>query len=139
MISERLENTTITINIHGAFHAESAMEFSTTVQRAYQMGFREFSISLKAVSMIDASGLELLSQIMHELEQKNCLCTILHSSATGQPDRRSFPCPITHRVTRNGSFKAPSNPKDLHMTRRNLPTINHHIPETTPRSKRHKT
>ncbi len=78
MISERFEHTTITISIHGAFNTKTAQEFSVTTLRAYRMGFRDFYVSLKPVSLIDKAGLRLLSSIMQKLEQQDCTGTIIH-------------------------------------------------------------
>ena len=82
MISERLEHTSVTINIHGIFDTEAAQEFSLTAQRAYRMGFRDFYVSLKAVTMIDKSGLTLLSNVMHQLQQRGCKGSIIHASSS---------------------------------------------------------
>ncbi len=82
MISERLEHTTVTINIHGVFDTKTAKEFSFTVQRAYRMGFREIYVSLKSVTMIDKSGVALLSNVMDQLRQQGCTGTIIHFPST---------------------------------------------------------
>ncbi|WP_454064453.1 STAS domain-containing protein [Candidatus Nitrospira salsa] len=101
MISERLENNTITISIHGAFDAETAQEFSFTARRAYRMGFRDFYVSLKPVSMIDKAGLRLLSDIMHKLEQQDCTGCIIHSPSSLQtelhPSRKERGLPPVRR------------------------------------------
>ncbi|GJL65096.1 MAG: hypothetical protein NPIRA05_00670 [Nitrospirales bacterium] len=88
MISERLDHNTITINIHGAFDAETAQEFSFTARRAYRMGFRNFYVSLKHVTMIDKAGLTLLSNILRKLQQRGCTGTIIHSLFSAQTEFR---------------------------------------------------
>ncbi|MGB0911210.1 MAG: STAS domain-containing protein [Nitrospirales bacterium] len=82
MISERLENTIVTISIHGAFDTKTAQEFSFTAQRAYRMGFRNFYVSLKGVSNIDKAGLMLLSNLLHELQQQGCTGKIIHAPSS---------------------------------------------------------
>jgi len=86
MISERLEYTTDTISIHGEFDSKAALEFSLTAQRAYHMGFRDFHVSLKSVTIIDKAGLMLLSMIMQQLHQKGCTGTIIHSPPSLQTE-----------------------------------------------------
>ncbi|GJL63009.1 MAG: hypothetical protein NPIRA04_16630 [Nitrospirales bacterium] len=110
MISERLENTTITISIHGAFDAETAEEFSLTARRAYRMGFRDFCVSLRPVSMIDKAGLRLLSDILHKLEQQDCTGCIIHSPSSFQSERH------TSRTTRDlPARRRRSKPLPVHL------------------------
>ncbi|GJL56035.1 MAG: hypothetical protein NPIRA02_31670 [Nitrospirales bacterium] len=90
MISERLEHTTDTISIHGEFDSKAALEFSITAQRAYHMGFRNFHVSLKSVTIIDKAGLMLLSTIMQELQQKGCTGNIIHSPASLQAELLTY-------------------------------------------------
>ncbi|WP_447970590.1 hypothetical protein [Nitrospira sp. M1] len=90
MISERLEHTTDTISIHGEFDSKAALEFSITAQRAYHMGFRDFHVSLKAVTIIDKAGLMLLSSIIQQLQQKGCTGNIIHSPASLQTELLTY-------------------------------------------------
>ena len=72
MISERFYENTVIISIHGSFDDPTAHELFPTVQRAYQMGFREFVFNLQTVTRMDQSGLAQLFLTGHYLRQKGC-------------------------------------------------------------------